>query len=73
MTLFNKKWWSAALNRAIRTFCQTGLSMLTVGQAFIDVDWKTWLSVSGVAFVISILTSVVGLPEVNVEVNSDEY
>lgn len=67
MTLFNKEWWSAALNRAIRTFCQTGLSMLTVGQAFMDIDWVTWLSVSGVAFVISILTSIAGLPEVTTE------
>lgn len=67
MTIFNKKWWFAAFNRATRTFCQTGLSMLTVGQAFIDVDWKTLLSVSGVAFVISILTSVAGLPEASAE------
>lgn len=67
MTLFNKDWWSAALNRAVRTFCQTTLSMLTIGQAFADIDWITTLSVSGVAFVISILTSITGLPEVSTE------
>lgn len=60
-----KAWAKAAAVRAIKTFCQVALSMLTVGQAFIDVNWANVLSVSGVAAVISILTSVAGLPEVD--------
>ncbi len=59
-----KKWFKSALIRAIKTFAQTAISMLTVGQAFIDVNWINVLSVSGVAAVISLLTSVAGLPEV---------
>lgn len=58
------KWFKAAGIRALKTFAQTALSMLTIGQAFIDVNWINVLSVSGVAAVISILTSLGGLPEV---------
>lgn len=60
-----KKWWKAAGVRAGKTAAQTALSMLTVGQAVIDVNWMNVLSVSAVAAVISILTSIVGgVPEV---------
>jgi len=55
----------AAGIRAVKTFCQTAVSMLTVGQAVMDVNWLNVLSISAVAAVISLLTSVAaGLPEV---------
>lgn len=60
----NKKWLKAAFVRSLKTMAQTAVSMLTVGQAFIDVNWVNVLSVSAVAGVISILTSLAGLPEV---------
>ena len=60
----NKKWVKAAGIRAIQTMAQTAVSMLTVGQAVLDVNWLNVLSVSAVAGVISMLTSVAGLPEV---------
>lgn len=60
-----REWIRCAGIRAVKTFCQTALSMLTVGQAFIEINWMNVLSVSGVAAVISILTSVAGLPEVD--------
>ena len=63
--------WKAALIRAIRTFAQTALSMVTVGQAFIDVNWINVLSVSGVACLLSILTSLAGLPEVEGDGDGD--
>ena len=60
-----KEFFRAALIRAVRTIAQTALSMLTVGQAVIDVNWLNVLSVSAVAGLISLLTSVAtGLPEV---------
>ena len=60
-----KKFLIAALIRAVRTFAQTFVSMIGVGAAFSEVDWLRALSVSGVAFVLSILTSLAtGLPEV---------
>ena len=58
------KWALAALIRAIKTFAQTAVSMIAVGAAFSEIDWLRALSVSGVAFVLSILTSMAGLPEV---------
>lgn len=57
-------WAKAAAVRAAKTFCQTALSLLTVGQAFSEISWLHVLSVSGVAAIISILTSIAGLPEV---------
>ena len=60
-----KDFWKKALIRAIRTFAQTFVSMIGVGAAFQEVEWLRALSVSGVAFVLSILTSLAtGLPEV---------
>lgn len=60
-----RKWLKAAGVRAIKTIAQTALAMLTIGQAFIDINWKNVLSVSAVAGIYSILTSVAGLPEVD--------
>ncbi len=67
-----KKWWRAAGIRALKTVCQTAVSMLTVGQAFIEINWLNVLSVSGVAGIISLLTSVAGLPEVEGGEEDDE-
>ena len=60
----NKKWVKAAGIRSIKTMAQTAVSMLTVGQAVLDVNWVNVLSVSAVAGVISMLTSIAGLPQV---------
>ena len=60
-----KEFLIAALIRAVRTFAQTAVSMIAVGAAFSEIDWLRVLSVSGVAFVLSMLTSLAtGLPEV---------
>jgi len=60
-----KEFLIAALIRAVRTFAQSFVSMIAVGAAFSEVDWLRALSVSGVAFVLSIMTSLAtGLPEV---------
>ena len=58
------KWLKAAGIRAVKTFAQTAVSLVTVGQAFVEVDWLTVLSISGTAAIVSLLTSVAGLPEV---------
>lgn len=59
-----KKWLKAAGVRAVKTMAQTALSMLTVGQAVMDVNWVNVLSVTATAGIISILTSIGGIPEV---------
>ena len=59
-----KEWLKAALIRALKTFAQTAAASITVGAAVEEVQWLRVLSVSGVAFVLSMLTSLGGLPEV---------
>lgn len=62
-----KEWFKCAIIRAIKTMAQTAVSMITVGQAVMEVNWLNVLSVSAVAGVLSLLTSVAGLPEVDDE------
>ena len=59
-----KEWLKAALIRAVKTFAQTFAGGLAVGAAVSEVQWLRVLSVSGVAFVLSMMTSLAGLPEV---------
>lgn len=57
--LLQKYFWSDALERAIKTFCQSALSLLLVGSVdILNLDWQEFLSVTLLAFVISILTSI---------------
>lgn len=63
-----KEFLKAMAIRAVRTFAQTAVSMITVGAMFSEVDWLKTISVAGVAFVASCLTSLAtGLPEVQPE------
>ena len=68
-----KEWAIAALIRAVRTFAQAFASCIAVGAAVEEVQWLRALSVSGVAFVLSILTSLTGLPEVEKQPPDEEY
>ena len=57
-------WLKAAGIRAVKTFAQTLISLVgTELVGFTDLDWVRMLSVAGVAAVLSLLTSVAGLPE----------
>ena len=60
-----KQWIKAAIIRAVKTMAQTAVSMLTVGQAFMEIDWLYVLSVAATAGIVSICTSVAGIPEVS--------
>lgn len=63
---FTVEWLKAALIRAIRTAAQVALGMITVGMTVKEVDWLNILSVSLVAALYSLLTSVVtDLPELD--------
>ena len=62
--MINAKWFKAAGIRAIKTVAQAAVAMLTgevVG--IVEVNWLNVLSVSAMAGVVSLLTSVAGLPE----------
>lgn len=61
------EWFKCAGIRAIKTFAQTFISMVVIGQAIADINWTNVLSVSLVAAIISIMTSLAGLPEVEDE------
>lgn len=67
-----KEWLRAAIIRAIKTFAQTMVGSIAVGAAFHEIDWLRALSVSGVALVLSMLTSLAGLPEVPEKQPPDE-
>lgn len=61
-----KKWAIAALIRAIKTFAQTAVALIGTGAVgFTELDWLQIVSVAGVSAVVSILTSVAGIPEVD--------
>lgn len=62
-----KEWLKCALIRAVKTMAQTAVSLITVGASMTEVSWITVGSVSLVAGILSILTSVAGLPEVKEE------
>lgn len=63
--LTNIKWWRAAGIRAIKTVAQTFVGAIAVGTALDEVDWLRTLSVAAVAGILSLLTSLAGLPEVD--------
>lgn len=59
-----KKWWKAAGVRAIKTVAQTAVASVGTAAVLSQVDWKVAISASILAGVLSLLTSVAGLPEV---------
>ena len=63
--LTNKMWWYAALVRAIKTFAQAAIAAIGGTAIFTGVDWAIVGSAAGLAFVLSFLTSLAGLPEVD--------
>lgn len=60
-----KSWIFRASVRALKTWAQTMLGFVAVGFALDEINWGYALSVSVVALIFSLLTSIVGLPEVD--------
>lgn len=58
------KWLKAAGIRALKTVAQTAAAMLSTSALLGDVEWIQLLSTSALSGILSILTSVAGLPEV---------
>lgn len=59
-----KKWWKAAGVRSIKTVAQTAVAMIGTSVIFSEVDWIVVASGSVLAGVLSLLTSIAGLPEI---------
>ena len=62
-----KKWVKYAGIRAIKTIAQTAVATIGTSVVIDDVNWLMVLSASGLAGILSVLTSVSGLPEVKEE------
>lgn len=58
------KWLKAAGVRAVKTVAQSAVAMIPVGVTVSDVGWGTVIGTALLAGVISLLTSVAGLPEI---------
>ncbi len=59
-----KKWWKAAGIRAVKTVAQTAVGVIGASAMITDVNWLTVVSSAALAGVVSLLTSIGGLPEV---------
>ena len=67
-----KLWFPKALVRAVKTFAQTFLSVIGTGAMFMgDVNWGMVISAAALSAILSLATSVAGLPEVKDEVSED--
>lgn len=61
------KWAKAAGIRAIKTVAQTAVSLIAVGSVMSDVNWVQVGSAALLAGILSLLTSVAGIPEEKLE------
>ena len=61
------KWFKAAGIRAIKTMAQTAVALIGTNAFITAVDWKMIVSGAVMAGVVSVLTSIAGLPEVEAE------
>lgn len=68
----NKEWWAAAGVRALKTACQTAVATIGTTAVASEIEWGIVISSSLVAGMLSILTSIGGLPEVSTDVEAKE-
>ena len=64
-----KTWWKAAGVRAIKTVAQTAVATIGTAALIDEVNWILVISAAALAGVMSLLTSIGGLPEVKEENN----
>ena len=62
--LTNPRWWAAAGIRALKTFAQAAIATIGSSAVISAVDWRMVASASILSAILSMLTSLAGLPEV---------
>ena len=67
-----KQWLKAAGVRAVKTVAQTAVATIGASAVISEVDWVMVVSASLLAGVVSMLTSIAGLPEVPAETTEEE-
>ena len=65
--IFTREWLRAAAVRSLKTVCQTAIATIGTAAVLSAVDWRAVVSASVLAGILSILTSLAGLPEVTEE------
>lgn len=63
-SISSKNWWKAAGIRAIKTIAQTAIATIGTSAVMSEVNWLMVLSASLLSGILSMLTSIAGLPEV---------
>lgn len=61
-----KKWFKAAAVRALKTVAQTAIATIGTTALLTEVNWLVVLSASALAGILSLLTSIAGIPEENI-------
>ena len=64
MNNYWKHWWKAAGVRAVKTVAQTAIALIPAAATISAVVWVTVSSTAALAGLVSLLTSIKGLPEV---------
>ena len=64
ISVSTKKWWKAAGVRAVKSMAQSTIAAIGVSTTIGTVDWKVVASTAIVTGILSLLTSVAGIPEV---------
>ena len=67
-----KTWIKAAGVRAIKTVAQTGVATIGTSVVLTEVNWPVVASAAALAGLLSLLTSIAGLPEIKEEASGDE-
>ena len=67
LNVSTKKWFKASIVRAVKTMAQTAIATIGTSVMLGDVNWVMVGSASALAGILSILTSVAGIPEVGVD------
>ena len=71
-TVFTKKWWKAAGMRSVKTMAQTFIATVGTTSMITEVNWTVVVSTTALAGLLSVVTSIAGIPEAELPEDCDE-